>query len=81
MFRFTTRDLLWLTVVVALVLGWGQNRGEMLQRLRNPPSITVNIGDMAKTLNPGEVLEVRYAHDGGQSVSIKEIAPATPSDP
>ena len=26
MFRFTIRDVLWLTVVVALVVGWGLDR-------------------------------------------------------
>ncbi len=27
MFRFTIRDVLWLTVVVALAVGWGVERG------------------------------------------------------
>ncbi len=29
MFRFTIRDVLWLTVVVALGVGWGLNRVQM----------------------------------------------------
>ena len=37
MFRFTIRDVLWLTVVVAMALGWGQEvtqRGPETVRLR-----------------------------------------------
>jgi hypothetical protein len=33
MFRFTIRDLLWLTVVVALGLGWWLDRAEMKAKL------------------------------------------------
>jgi hypothetical protein len=29
MFRFTIRDVLWLTVVVALVLGWATDRSRL----------------------------------------------------
>ena len=29
MFRFTIRDVLWLTVVVALVVGWGLDRVQL----------------------------------------------------
>jgi hypothetical protein len=32
MFRFTIRDVLWLTVVVALVLGWCLDRGQLALR-------------------------------------------------
>jgi len=30
MFRFTIRDVLWLTVVVALAVGWGMDRNRLL---------------------------------------------------
>jgi len=29
MFRFTIRDVLWLTVVVGLAIGWGIDRGRL----------------------------------------------------
>ena len=32
--RFTLRDLFWLTVVVALALGWGINSANLFERLR-----------------------------------------------
>src|SRR5262245_37799625 len=32
--RFTLRDLFWLTVVVALVLGWGVSYANLFDRLR-----------------------------------------------
>jgi hypothetical protein len=32
--RFTTRDLLWFTVVVALALGWGVSYANWLRRQR-----------------------------------------------
>src|SRR5262245_7870311 len=34
MFRFTIRDVLWLTVVVALALGWWLERRSLRMRLR-----------------------------------------------
>ena len=33
MLRFTIRDVLWLTLVVALMLGWGVDRGRLADRL------------------------------------------------
>jgi hypothetical protein len=33
MFRFTIRDLFWLTVVVALAVGWWANRCRLAERL------------------------------------------------
>ena len=32
MFRFTIRDVLWLTVVVALAVAWGVDRSRMARR-------------------------------------------------
>ena len=34
MFRFTTRELLLLTVIAALALGWGINRADWVWRIR-----------------------------------------------
>jgi len=34
MFRFTIRDVLWLTVVVALVVVWRVDRSKLAYRLR-----------------------------------------------
>jgi len=34
MFRFTTRDLLWLTVVLTLALAWGIDHDRLTQRYR-----------------------------------------------
>jgi hypothetical protein len=33
MFRFTIRDVLWLTVVVALLVGWGLDRTQLAKSL------------------------------------------------
>jgi hypothetical protein len=34
MFRFTTRDMLWLTVVVALVFGWTMDHDRLARQSR-----------------------------------------------
>jgi hypothetical protein len=35
MFRFTIRDVLWLTVVVALAVGWKTDHGRLLTSLKS----------------------------------------------
>ena len=37
MFRFTIRDVLWLTVVVGLAVGWGSIASDVLRKMRNSP--------------------------------------------
>jgi hypothetical protein len=43
MFRFTIRDVLWLTVVVALCLGWSNDRYAMYRRMT-----AINDADMKR---------------------------------
>jgi len=39
MFRFTIRDVLWLTVVVGLGLGWWMDRQSLSNRLRHAETV------------------------------------------
>lgn len=39
MFRFTIRDLLWLTVVVGLAVGWWVDRTRLSDRLRKAQQV------------------------------------------
>lgn len=79
--RFTIRDLLWLTVVVALVVGWGLDRGKLLSRLNRPGKMDVHVGELARGLNAGETLEVQYSADGSYSVSVKPNPKTSSSQP
>ena len=50
--RFTIRDLLWLTVVVALAVGWGMTLAEN-QRLRNIKlPISIHDESIEKAMRP-----------------------------
>ena len=39
MFRFTIRDMLWLTVLVAVATGWVIDRGRLAEQLRKVQSV------------------------------------------
>ena len=44
-FRFTIRDLLWLTVVAALTVGWGVTLVEN-QQVQKPPGVLAQAGPL-----------------------------------
>jgi len=48
MFRFTIRDVLWLTVVVALGVAWWADRSRLIVRVTKAESLH---GDYVKMLN------------------------------
>jgi len=56
--RFTIRDLLWLTTVLAVVVGWGVDRRSFARR------VIVNFQPEEAALLPGEVFEIKALPDG-----------------
>ncbi|HUE74980.1 MAG TPA: hypothetical protein VMP01_29200 [Pirellulaceae bacterium] len=54
MFRFTIRDLLWLTVVAALGVGWWVDRSRLAQRIEElTPSLDLHFDpDSFKSTTP-----------------------------
>lgn len=45
--KFSIRDLMWLTVVAALVLGWWVNRAALLERSKTAERAAVRQGKIA----------------------------------
>jgi hypothetical protein len=76
MFRFTIRDVLWLTVVVALIVGWGlsyrqwrSDREEMGMQ-RNALSI-----DNDNLRSSHAHMVYMYERDTGQKLSFPLLSP------
>ena len=73
MFRFTIRDVLWLTVVVALGVAWWQAwAGQELWRGR---------ARFLKNYLEIERVDVRWGNDGTTSATPQEEIAATPIHP
>ena len=85
LFRFTTRDVIWLTVVVAILLAWSNDRGDLKRELKRPhPPMLVDVSEKVKMgLKPGETLEVTHLEDGGLTIRTvsRPKVPATPNVP
>jgi invasion protein IalB len=64
MFRFSIRDVLWLTALVAMGVGWCVERSE-----RTVSTIALDDGVVAK-LKPGREIVVKITADDGGSVRI-----------
>jgi hypothetical protein len=60
MFRFTIRDVLWLTVVVAMAVGWWQD----WSRNRIVYSMSFETERTAIKLRPGDTLEIAVRPQG-----------------
>lgn len=56
MFRFTIRDVLWLTVVVAMGAGWWLDRV--------PKTVEVDPHDLTVICKPGETVRITILRDG-----------------
>jgi hypothetical protein len=54
--KFTIRDLLWLTVVVAVSVGWWANHP--------PRTVEVYPHDLVEICDPGQSVEVTILRDG-----------------
>ena len=69
MFRFTIRDVLWLTVVVALGVGWWSDRAIALTKLKQPPYIRhVHVDGMVERLGPGDSIRIEQGRHGEVSI-------------
>jgi hypothetical protein len=72
MFRFTIRDVLWLTVVVALGVGWKWDRVIAQSKIKPPPPTpSVYIEGMSERLGLGETLYVTRDKDGRLAIFKK----------
>ena len=61
--RFTIRDLLWLTVTVALAAAWWSERAKLEQRLRTPREVWEQRADAAANLLQSEGWTTRWLDD------------------
>lgn len=78
MFRFTIRDVLWLTVVVAVLAAWNFDRAQFDRELNKHATLTLDLGRKVQTLEPGHKLEVTYTEGRRWTVRVIPIPkPAT----
>jgi hypothetical protein len=65
MFRFTIRDMLWLTVVVALALGWWLDNSF-------EPNYVIPMfpHEMSSLCKPGEMIKVTVSREGYDAESM-----------
>jgi len=83
MFRFTIRDVLWLTVVVAMGVAWlvdrsglARNLQEELRAEQSKPRM-LYVGSASRPLLPGEKMLVSVKLDG--SVIFDPVPPSEPN--
>jgi len=80
MFRFSIRDLLWLTLVVALGLGWFVHQRELRYELTSAQLEAV-IAELKGSVSEHnvEILE-RYieAHRQADGLTVNPVAPSAP---
>jgi len=72
--KFTLRDLIWLTALAAIGTAWFVDRSRLADRLANPPSKQIQIGNWEKALNAGEAIKISYSPEG---TLITETLPPT----
>jgi hypothetical protein len=77
--RFTIRDMVWLTVVVAVLCGWGIDQKRLRNEIDRKATMEVNLDDVKRHLRPGYVLRVNYLSDGQYSVDIVPIGTPSPA--
>ena len=70
MLRFTIRDLLWLTVVVALGVGWWLDRRKVAQLEADARSTEIGVAMMAERLEALTDQNIELAIKAGQPVFI-----------
>ena len=61
--RFFIRDVLWLTVVVALAVAWWAEKNRLEQRLRTPREVWEQRADAAANLLHSEGWTTRWLED------------------
>ncbi len=71
--RFSTRDLIWLTIVAAVMVGWGVDHGRIEKELRQHGPVTVVLDELRKDLPAGHKMEVTYDENGWMSARIVPI--------
>ena len=76
MFRFTIRDVLWLTVVVAISLAFAIERHRLLGQIKASGPVTVDVGTAVQNLQAGQVIEVSRI-EGGVKTRILDRSPVT----
>ena len=64
MLRFTIRDVLWLTVVVAVATALLIERHRLLRQSKSGGPVTVDVGTAVRNLEAGQVIEVRRIEGG-----------------
>ena len=77
MIRFTIRDVLWLTVVVALVAGWWADRSAFVQEAREQADEAANQRFAAERNQLRAALE----RLGAAVANVQPIPPAPPPRP
>ena len=73
--RFSIRDLIWLTVVVAIGCCWFIHQRRLKQIIESKSAIVVNLDEETHDLRPGYMLRVKHPKAGEYSVAIDKIVP------
>jgi hypothetical protein len=74
-FRFTIRDVLWLTVVVALAVGWWMDRSFLAWRHDRSVTTSALLLERLDEADPG--WQMRSDSRGPAEINLSPISPAT----